>query len=148
MSNCCNPHGLQPTKLLCPWDFPGKTTGVGCRFLLQGILPTQGSNPCLLQCRHILYRLSHQGSPLCLLTRLIPEAAFEIFQCIPFTKGTFQSGWGIITCADLAISDRDRWTFVDAHHSCPSLVPGFRDRETQTPVLREMSLVQTFHPPG
>ena len=35
----------------CPWDFPGKNTGVGCYFLLQGIFPTQGSNPCLLHCR-------------------------------------------------------------------------------------------------
>ena len=29
------PHGLQPTRLLCPWDSPGKNTGVGCHFLLQ-----------------------------------------------------------------------------------------------------------------
>ena len=34
-------------QLLCPWDFPGKNTGVGCHFLLQGISPTQGLNPCL-----------------------------------------------------------------------------------------------------
>ena len=34
------PHGLQPTRLLCPWDFPGKNTGVGCHFLLQGIFLT------------------------------------------------------------------------------------------------------------
>ena len=33
------PHGLQPTRLLCPWDFPGKDTGVGGHFLLQGIFP-------------------------------------------------------------------------------------------------------------
>ena len=33
--------------LLCPWDFPGKSTGVGCHFLLQRIFPTQGSNPGL-----------------------------------------------------------------------------------------------------
>ena len=38
------PHGLQPTRLLCPWDFPGKNTGVDCYSLLQGIFPTQGSN--------------------------------------------------------------------------------------------------------
>ena len=38
------PHGLQPAKLLSPWDFPGKNTGVGCHFLLQGIFSTQGSN--------------------------------------------------------------------------------------------------------
>ena len=38
----------QPARLLCPWDFPGKNTGVGCQFLLQGIFLTQGSNPGLL----------------------------------------------------------------------------------------------------
>ena len=39
------PHGLQPARFLCPWDFPGKNTGVGGRALLQGIFPTQESNP-------------------------------------------------------------------------------------------------------
>ena len=38
------PHGLQSARLLCPWDSPGKNTGVGCHFLLQGIFLTQGSN--------------------------------------------------------------------------------------------------------
>ena len=42
-------------RLLCPWDFPGKNTRVGCHFLLQGIFPTQGLNPRLLHCRQILY---------------------------------------------------------------------------------------------
>ena len=42
------PHGLQPTRLFCPWDFPGKNIGVGCHFLLQGIFQTQGSNRDLL----------------------------------------------------------------------------------------------------
>ena len=43
--------------------FPGKSTGVGCHFLLQGIFSTQGSNLGLVHCRQTLYRLSHQGSP-------------------------------------------------------------------------------------
>ena len=42
-------------QVLCPWDSPGKNTGVGCHFFLQGIFPTQGSNPGLLHCRQILY---------------------------------------------------------------------------------------------
>ena len=42
------PHGLWPTRLLCPWDSPGKNTGVGCHFILYGIFLTQGLNPCLL----------------------------------------------------------------------------------------------------
>ena len=37
MSDSLRPHGLQPKRLLCPWDFPGKNTGVGCHFLLQVI---------------------------------------------------------------------------------------------------------------
>ena len=44
MSDSLRPHGLLPTSLLCPWDFPGKNTRVGCHFLLQGIFPTQGLN--------------------------------------------------------------------------------------------------------
>ena len=51
------------TKLLCPWDFQGKSTRVDCHFLLQGIFPTQGLNPGLSHCRQTLYYLSHQGSP-------------------------------------------------------------------------------------
>ena len=54
------PHGLQPTRLLCPWDSPGKNTGVGSLSLLQGIVPTQGSNAGLLCGRQILYSLSPQ----------------------------------------------------------------------------------------
>ena len=45
----------KPARLLCPWDFPGKNTGVGGHSLLQGIFPTQGSNPHLLHWRQILY---------------------------------------------------------------------------------------------
>ena len=54
----CDPHGLYS-----PWHSPGQNTGVGSLSLLQGIFPTQGSNPGLLHCRQILYQLSHKGSP-------------------------------------------------------------------------------------
>ena len=40
------PHGLQPTRLLCPWDLPGKSTGVGCHCLLLSVAETS-SNPCM-----------------------------------------------------------------------------------------------------
>ena len=46
-----------------PWNSPGKNTGLGSLYLLQGIFLTQGSNPGLPHCRRILYQLSHQGSP-------------------------------------------------------------------------------------
>ena len=48
--------------LFCPWDFLGKSTGMGCHCLLQGIFWTQGSNPGLPHCKQTLYPLSHQGS--------------------------------------------------------------------------------------
>ena len=55
MFDSLQPHGLQPTRFLCPWDSPGKNTGVGCHFLLQGIFPTQGSNQVSCIGRWILY---------------------------------------------------------------------------------------------
>ena len=46
-------HGLQSARLLfCPWDSPGKNTGVGCHALLQGIFPTQRLNQLLLCLLH------------------------------------------------------------------------------------------------
>ena len=42
----------KPTQFLCPWDFPGKNTGVGCHALLQGIVQTEGLNPCLFCLLH------------------------------------------------------------------------------------------------
>ena len=48
MSNSMRPYGLWPTRLLCPWNSPGKNTGVGCHALLQGIFPTQGRNLSLV----------------------------------------------------------------------------------------------------
>ena len=63
MSNSLQPHGLQPVRLLCPWNSPGKNTGVACHSLLQGIFPTQELKTGLLHCRQIFYQLSHQGIP-------------------------------------------------------------------------------------
>ena len=49
VSNSLGPHGPWPTRLLCPWYSPGKNTGVGCHFLLQGIFPTHVIHPhCIL----------------------------------------------------------------------------------------------------
>ena len=65
-STLCDPVDCSPTSLLCPWDSPGKNTGGGRHALLQGIFPTQGSNPrllCLLRCRRVLSPLNHRGSP-------------------------------------------------------------------------------------
>ena len=55
---------MAPPRLLRPGNSLGKNTGVGCHSLLQGIFPTQGSNPGLPHCRQILYCLSHRGASL------------------------------------------------------------------------------------
>ena len=61
-------RGLQPASLLCPWDFPGKNTGVACHELLQGIIPIQGLNPESPAWLVDSLPLSHQGSSLMLTT--------------------------------------------------------------------------------
>ena len=63
MSDSSQSHGLQPARLLCPWNSPSKNNGVGSHSMLQGIFLIRGLNPGLLHCRQILYHLSHQGSP-------------------------------------------------------------------------------------
>ena len=77
VSNSLRPHGLQPARLLCPWDFTGNNTGVGCHFLLQVIFPTQGSNPGLLHCRQMLLPSETPGKSL-----ILPKAIYR-FNAIP-----------------------------------------------------------------
>ena len=62
----CHPYRLQPSRILCPWDSPGKNTAVGCHFSSPGGLPDPGIDPSLLQL--LLWQvdslqLSHLGSP-------------------------------------------------------------------------------------
>ena len=56
-------HGLQSARLLCAWDSPGKNTGVGCRFLLQGIFLTQWLNPHLLHWQADSFTTEPSGEP-------------------------------------------------------------------------------------
>ena len=56
-------NSLWPQWLYSSWNSPGHNTGVGSLSLLQGIFPTQQSNPGFLHCRNILYQLSHKGLP-------------------------------------------------------------------------------------
>ena len=58
------PHGWQPARLLCPWDFPGRNTGVGYHFILQGGLPNARDQTEDFHIgRQILFPLNHLGSP-------------------------------------------------------------------------------------
>ena len=83
MSDSLWPHGLYN-----PWNSPGQNTEVGSLSLLQGIFPTQGSNPGLLHCRRILYQLSRKGSP-----RILEWVAY------PFSSGSSQPrNWTGVSC--------------------------------------------------
>ena len=63
VSNSFRPYGVQPARLLCPWDFAGKNTRMACRFLLRGIFLTQGSNLHLLHQQGDSLPLLNLGSP-------------------------------------------------------------------------------------
>ena len=72
---------LQPHGLYSPWNSPGQNTGVGSLSLLQGIFPTQGSNPGLPHCRWTRYQLSHRGSP-CLACRCPPSPCVSVWSAL------------------------------------------------------------------
>ena len=79
MSNSLRSHELQPTRFLCLWNFPGNNMGVGCHFHLQGIFPTQGSNPRpwgLLHWQVDSLPLSHLGSQFIKRLGLIHQPVF------------------------------------------------------------------------
>ena len=77
-----------PMDYTCPWNSPAQNTGVGCLSFLQGIFPTQGSNPGLLHCGQILYQLSHKRSP-----RILEWVAY------PFSSGSsWPRNWTRVSC--------------------------------------------------
>ena len=97
MSHSVVSNSLQPHELYSPWNSPSQNTGVGSLSLLQGIFPTQGSNPVFLHCRRILPALQAdslpaepQGKPkntgvgsLSLLQRIFPtqELNWSLLHC-------------------------------------------------------------------
>ena len=98
MSDSFRTHGLYS-----PWNFLGQNTGVGSLSLLQGIFPTQGSNPGLPNCRQILYQLSHKGSP-----RILEWVAY------PFSsRSSWPRNWTWVSC--IAGRFFTNWTIREAH---------------------------------
>ena len=67
-------------------DSPGKNTGVDCHFLLQGIFPTQGSNSHLPHYGQMLYPLSHQGSPMTNLDRILKSRDITLLTKVSLVK--------------------------------------------------------------
>ena len=91
---------LWPSRLLCPWGFSNKNTGVGCHALLQRIFPSQRLNPGLLICRRILYRLSHQGRPTYTLLSLVQSLSCVQLFATPWTTAhqaslSFTNFWSL-----------------------------------------------------
>ena len=89
----CNPMGCQdpPSRIL--QNSPGKNTGMDCHALLQGIFPTQGTNPGFPHCRWILYHLSHEGSPW-----ILGVGSLSLLQGIFLT---WELNWGLLYCRQI-----------------------------------------------
>ena len=105
-------HGLQPPRLLCPWDSPGKDTGVGCHALLQGIFPTQGSNMHLLHWQADSLSLHHLETLLS--TRLYSNFSYSLI----YTKnsGNFKCLFSSLPLVHFNIPDP-----CDAFRVCSSI---------------------------
>ena len=106
MQDCCclvtescptlwRPRGLQPTRLFCPWDFPGKNTGMGCHFLLQGIFSTQRLNLHLLQVSCIesrFFTTEPLGKPLSSFLRAAQLPLAPWYQVLSAISSTMRVG--------------------------------------------------------
>ena len=112
-SHSVDSNSLQPHGLYSPWNSPDQHTGVGSLSLLQGLFPTQGSNPGLPHCRWILYQPSHKGSPKVKVTQLcltlcdamdytvhgILQASILEWVAFPFSRGSSQlRDWTHVFC--------------------------------------------------
>ena len=87
VSDSVQPHGLQPARLLCLWDSPGRILE-WVAMPPPGDLSTQGSNPGLPHCRWILYQLSHKGT-----LRILKWVAY------PFSRGSsWPRNWTGVSC--------------------------------------------------
>ena len=102
----CNPMDHSPPRLLCPWDPPGKNTGMGCYVLLQGIFSSQ-KNPCLLCLLHWQagsLPLAPPGKPKINVYFITVEKKIGLYWKYSFFKKfvtTKDQGLGILIISDL-----------------------------------------------
>ena len=88
-------NSLWAHELYSPWNSLGQNTGVSRLSLLQGIFPTQGSNPGLPHCRRILSQLSHKGSPTCskVMFKILQVRLQQyMYQELPHVQAGFKKG--------------------------------------------------------
>ena len=111
MSDFLWPHRLEPTKILGPWNSPGKNSRVDTHSLLQGIFLTKGLNPDLLHCRWILYHLSQEEWLLgVILKEWLDMDNSKHGIAIKFWKQ--KSKWMSLNSKDL----RNQWEAINSHH--------------------------------
>ena len=122
-------NSLQPHGLYSPWNSPGQNNGVGGHSLLQGIFPTQGSNPGLPHFRQILYHLSHQGNPilryrthLLIENICIPVHVFCLLYKQKYTTAHVHTMLGVflntsVICPD-CVSCPPKWCFKKGTTNC------------------------------
>ena len=111
MSDSFGPHGLYSS-----WNSPGQNTGVGSLSFLQGIFPTQVSNPGLPHCRWIVYQMRHKGSPIAMLVGMkkhltldLPVSLYSISHFPSCWKGFILQNFGLFHAnVDVAISRKPR----------------------------------------
>ena len=121
MSNSLQHHGLYS-----PWNSPGQNAEVGGLSLLEGIFPTQGSNPGFLHCRQILYQLSYQGS---VVRGNLLHASLLVSGSVQFIHSVVSDSFRPMKCSTPGLP---------VHHQLPE--------SSQTHVHRVDDAIQPFHP--
>ena len=121
MSDSLQPCGLQSTRLLCPWNFPGRDTIVDCHFLLQGIFPTQGSKVCLLHWQVDSLPLSHHQSHIYTLVQLLSHV--QLFStprtAIPLASLSFTISWSLLKLMSIESVMPSNLLILCLPFSCP-----------------------------
>ena len=145
MSDSLWPHKLWPTRLLCPWDSPGKNPAVGCHVLLQGVFQIKGSNLGLLLGRRILCCWATRGDLYKLTLNQI------IFQKVKATENPPCPNYFITLSLSLLTSSlqwRSAPYAVISHWQLRSAVPGASgNQETYTLEARKRCKPEPFLPP-
>ena len=95
MSDSSRPHGLQPTRLLCPWDFPGKSAGVGCHCLLWRIASSQKILAIVISIATLMAVFVKSGKRKIKHLKVLPlrqlETVETTWNC--WLKGLYTWGW-------------------------------------------------------
>ena len=115
VSDSWRSHGLKPVRLLCPWDSPGKSPGVGCHFLLQGIFLTQGFESGSLASPALAGRLFTTVPPKAVTKWNEPYVwDWKDHQAIVFT---YFKKWCLNVKPSLRLSLRKRWDYSCGAHT-------------------------------